>query len=431
MGLIKAAAGAIGGAMADQWKEFFYCEAMDDETLMVKGQKIISGRSSNKYGNDNIISDGSGIAIADGQCMLIVEQGEIVDICVEPGEFTFISSTEPSVFTGDLGDSLELAFRNIRRRFSFGGGSGRDQRVYYINTKEIMDNKFGTANPFMFRVVDRGIGLDKDVSIRCNGIYSYRITDPITFYTNVSGNVSQSYDRSELDATLKTEFISALQPAFAKLSGLELRPSQIPAHAAELEAAMNEVLTKKWYEKRGISVVSVAMNPITLRQEDLESIQKFQDSAVLTNAGMAAATLVGAQADAMRAAASNPGGGMMGFMGMSMAAQSTGMNAMGLFRQAQEEKAESDSWKCACGTLNTGKFCMNCGSPRHQSSDSWKCSCGAVNKGNFCMNCGAKKPESAAVCRCSKCGWTAPDPNNIPRFCPMCGDHIDENDVKR
>ena len=468
MGLIKAAIGAAGGVMADQWLEFFYCDAMDADTLVLKGQKRSSRRSSNRHGEDNIISNGSGIAVADGQCMLIVEQGQIVEVCATPGEFTYDSSTEPSIFTGDLGDAVELTFRNIGKRFTYGGDTGKDQRVYYINTKEIMDNKFGTANPFMFRVVDSRIGLDKDVSIRCNGIYSYRITDPLTFYTNVCGNVSDRYERSQLDATLKGEFISALQPAFAKLSELELRPSQIPAHATELEDAMDEALTKKWHEKRGISIASVALNPITLNPEDMAKIQQFQDSAVLTNSRMAAATLVGAQADAMRAAASNTGGAAMGFMGMNMAGSMGGMNAMGLFQQAQQEEqtrfnsapkpvssAESwkcscgaentgkfcmqcgkakpaplDSWKCSCGAENTGKFCMECGKQKPQEVDGWECSCGAVNKGKFCMECGKPKPAGAPLYQCDKCGWKPEDPHNPPKFCPVCGDPFDDSDIK-
>ena len=208
----------MGGTLADQWKEFFYCEAIDKDTLVVKGQKRISGRSSNTKGNDNIISNGSGIAVADGQCMIIVEQGKVVEVCAEPGEFTYDSSTEPSIFTGKLGQSLKETFKTIGKRFTYGGDTGKDQRVYYFNTKELIDNKFGTANPIPFRVVDRNIGLDIDVSVRCNGIYSYRIVNPLLFYTNVCGNVESAYSRSEIDNQLKTEFVSALQPAFAKIS---------------------------------------------------------------------------------------------------------------------------------------------------------------------------------------------------------------------
>ena len=219
MGLIKAGMGALGGTMADQWKEFFYCDAIDKDVLVVKGQKRTSKRSSNTKGNDNIISNGSGIAVADGQCMIIVEQGEVVDLCAEPGEFVYDMSTEPSIFAGDLGESVRQVFQTIGKRFTYGGDTGKDQRVYYFNTKEIIDNKFGTANPFLFRVVDRNIGLDREVSVRCNGIYSYRITNPLLFYTNVCGNVESAYERTEIDNQLKTEFIGALQPAFAKQIG--------------------------------------------------------------------------------------------------------------------------------------------------------------------------------------------------------------------
>ena len=281
MGLIKAAAGAFGGTMADQWKEFFYCDAIDKDVLVVKGEKRVSGRSSNKKGNDNIISSGSGIAVADGQCMIIVEQGKVVEVCAEPGQFTYDASTEPSIFSGSLGEGISRTFETVKKRFEFGGDTGKDQRVYYFNTKELVDNKFGTANPIPFRVVDRNIGLDIDVSVRCNGIYSYKIVDPLLFYTNVCGNVEQQYDREEIEGQLKTEFVSALQPAFAKISELQIRPSAIPGHVQELCDAMNEALTKKWLETRGLAVVSIAMNPVTLPEEDAQMIKDAQKNAIM------------------------------------------------------------------------------------------------------------------------------------------------------
>lgn len=253
MGLIKAGMGALGGTLADQWKEFFYCEAMDKDVMVTKGKKRTGSRSSNTKGNDNIISNGSVITVADGQCMIIVEQGKIVEVCAEPGEFKYDTSTEPSIFTGSLGTGIKETFRTIGKRFAFGGDTGKDQRVYYFNTKELVDNKFGTPNPIPFRVVDSRIGLDVDVSVRCSGVYSYKIADPLLFYANVCGNVEQDYERSELDSQLKTEFISALQPAFGRLSDLELRPNQIVSHNAELEEAMNTVLSAKW----GLSLIHI------------------------------------------------------------------------------------------------------------------------------------------------------------------------------
>ena len=459
MGLIKAGAGSLGGTLADQWKEFFYCDALSPEVLAVKGQKRVSGRSSNTKGSDNIISNGSVIAVADGQCMMIVEQGKVVEFCAEPGQFVFDASTEPSIFTGSFGKSLLDTFKTVGRRFTFGGDTGKDQRVYYFHTKEIVDNKFGTATPIPFRVVDRNIGLDIDVSVRCNGVYSYKISDPMLFYTHVCGNVEGDYKRSEIDSMLKTEFISALQPAFARISELEVRPSALPAHAEELSTFMNETLSRKWGELRGLQVVSIAMNPISLPEEDAELIKQAQRTAMLRDPSMAAATLTGAQAEAMKTAAGNKNGAMMGFMGMGMAQQAGGLNAQELYAMGQQQKAApaapaADGWKCSCGATatgnfcpscgakkpqpaangwtctcgqrNTGKFCSACGKPR--PAEGWTCACGTVNQGKFCQNCGAKKPANEPQYRCDKCGWQPEDPRHPPKFCPECGDPFDFND---
>lgn len=466
MGLIKAGVGALGGTLADQWKEFFYCEAIDKEVLMVRGQKQITGRSSNTKGNDNIISNGSGIAVADGQCMIIVEQGKIVEVCAEPGEFTYDSSTEPSIFSGSLGEGIKETFKTVGKRFTYGGDTGKDQRVYYFNTKELIDNKFGTPNPIPFRVVDSKIGLDVDVSVRCSGVYSYKIADPLLFYTNVCGNVSSEYRREELEGQLKSEFISALQPAFGKLSDLELRPNQIVTHNTELEEAMNTALSAKWGELRGLKVVSIALGSVTLPDEDAEMIKQLQRSAVMRDSSMGAAAMVGAQADAMRAAASNEAGAMTGFMGMGMAMNAGGMNPENLYAMGQQQAAQknaqqsqqqaenswrcscgatvngkfcpecgakkpepvvSGAWKCSCGAMATGNFCPECGAKK-PADEGWTCSCGTVNKGKFCQNCGAKKPEGAPLYRCDKCGWEPEDPAHPPKFCPECGDIFDEND---
>ena len=400
MGLIKAAIGAVGGTMADQWKEFFYCEALPKEVLVRRGQKQTGRRSSNNRGNDNIITSGSGIAVADGQCMIIVEQGRIVEVCAEPGEYTYDTSTEPSIFAGSLGEGIRNTFHTIGKRFAYGGDTGKDQRVYYFNTKELIDNKFGTPSPIPFRVVDSRIGLDIDVSVRCSGVYSYRIADPLLFYTNVCGNVAYEYTRDELDHKLKSEFISALQPAFAKLSEMEMRPNQIVAHNTELENAMNVALSEKWGTLRGLVVVSIALGSVTLPEEDAELIKQAQRTAVMYDPGMAAATLVGAQADAMKSAASNSAGAMTGFMGMGMAMNNgNAMNVQNLFtmgqQQAQQQQAAqsaANSWRCSCGAMATGKFCSECGAPR-PVDDRWMCSCGTMNKGKFCQNCGAKNPN--------------------------------------
>jgi len=426
MGLIKTAINSVKGTLADQWKEYFYCESMDNETLITRGIKQAGG----KKGSDNVISAGSGIVVADGQCMIIVDQGKIVEVCAEPGQFTYDSSSEPSIFTGSLGESVGDVLKNMWTRFTYGGATGKDQRVYYFNTKEIIDNKFGTPTPIPFRVVDRNIGLDIDVSVRCSGIYSFKITNPILFYTNVCGNVVREYNVSDIESQLKAEFISALQPAFGTLSANGLRPSDLPAHTMELADAMNEALSKKWNELRGLSVVSVALNPISLPEEDAELIKTAQRAAILRDPSMAAATLGGEQDDSMTAAAQNKGGAINGFMGLNMAANAGGADTQSLFAMAQQKKEDVapavDGWKCACGSVNTGKFCTNCGEKKPE--DGWKCACGSVNKGKFCSECGAKKPADAPLYRCDKCGWQPEDPANPPKFCPECGDRFDEND---
>ncbi len=442
MGLIKALKGAVGGVLADQWKEFFYCDSLDKDTLMVKGEKRITGRSTNLKGNDNIISNGSGIAVADGQCMIIVDQGKVVEVCAEPGEFTYDTSSEPSIFAGNLGRSIIDTFKTIGKRFTYGGDTGKDQRVYYFNTKEIIDNKFGTASPIPFRVVDSAIGLDIDVSLRCSGVYTYKIANPLLFYTNVVGNVKEKYTKSELEGTLKPELLTALQPALGRLSDLEIRPNQIMTHTAELRDALQTELSAKWGELRGIEVVSIAPSSITLPEEDQELIKQAQRTAIFKDPTMAAASLVGAQSDAMKTAAGNSAGAMTGFMGMGMAmnsgANNSAANLFAIGQQQKDQKAAAAAaaapvagWTCSCGkTGNTGKFCAECGLPKPATNDGWTCSCGAVNKGKFCAECGKPKPAGALLYRCDKCGWEPADPANPPKFCPECGDRFDDKDIK-
>lgn len=480
MGLISAAAGAAGGVLADQWKEYFYCESLPSNILVTKGQKRTSGRSSNTKGSDNIISNGSVIAVADGQCMIIVDQGKVSELCAEPGEFIYDSSSEPSLFSGKLSENIPAVFKTIGRRFTFGGEPPKDQRVYYFNTKELVGNKYGTPSPVPFRVVDRNVGLDVDIAIRCFGEYSYRVTNPILFYTNVCGNISEAYDREQIDGQLKTELLTALQPAFAKISDMGIRYSALPGHTIELADALNEVLSKKWAELRGVEIVSFGVSSVKASEEDEQMIKELQRNAAFRDPTMAAAHMVGAQAAAMQAAAANEGAGpAMAFMGMNMAGQAGGVNTQDLYQMGQQQRASAQvasqvcaagqvqvppqanaGWTCLCGQAgNTGGFCMACGKPKPVSDGSWKCSCGAVatgkfcpecgakkpeadgksgwtcpgcgaiNKGKFCNECGAKKPAGVPQYRCDKCGWEPADPTHPPKFCPECGDPFDDGDI--
>ncbi len=436
MGLIKAALGSVSTVLADQWREYFYCDSMPEHVLVTKGQKRTTGRSVNTKGSDNIISNGSVIAVNEGQCMMIVDQGQIVEFAAEPGEFTWNASTEGTILYGGLGNGLKASWENLKRRFTFGADTAKDQRVYFFNLKEIIGNKYGTPSPVPFRVVDTNIGLDMDISIRCNGEYSYRISDPMLFYKNVCGNISGDYTRDRLDSQLKSEFMTALQPAFAEISAKGIRYSALPGHADDLAEAMNNALSGKWNALRGISVVSVGVNSVNANAEDEATIKELQKTAVFRNPNMAAAHLVGAQGEAMKSAAKNENGAVMGFMGMGMAQRAGGIDAAQLFQMGQQQTPApvaapapaADTWNCACGMVNTGKFCVECGSPKPASG--WTCACGSVNKGKFCPQCGAKKPAEAPLYRCDKCGWETEDPKNPPRFCPECGDRFDDSDIR-
>ena len=462
MGLIKAALGAAGGVMADQWLEYFYCDALPENVMAVKGQKRSSGRSSNTRGSDNIISNGSVIAVADGQCMVIVDQGKVTEFCAEPGEFKYDASTEPSLFYGKLGKNILDTFKNIGKRFTFGGEAPKDQRVYYFNTKELIGNKYGTPSPVPFRVVDQRAGIDIDIAIRCFGEYSYRICDPILFYTNVCGNVSGDYTRDRLESQLKTELLTALQPAFAKISEQGIRYSALPGHTMEMADALNDVLSSKWRNLRGLEIVSFGVSSVKASEEDEAMLKELQRNAAFMDPTRAAAHLVGAQASAMQAAANNQNAGpAMTFMGMNMAGQAGGVNAQSLYQMGAQQQAApaaagwtcacgqsgitgkfcpncgkpkpapapaAGSWTCSCGATATGKFCPECGKPR-PADTGWTCSCGAVNKGKFCAECGKPKPAGTPKYKCDKCGWEPKDPTHPPKFCPECGDPFDDGDI--
>ena len=436
MGLIKALTGAAGGILADQWKEYFCCEAIPADVLVMKGQKKAGKRSSNTKGTDNIITTGSVILVADGQCMMIVDQGQIVEFAAEPGEYTYDASTEPTIFCGSLGEGIKKSFQQLGKRFTFGGEPPKDQRIYYFNTKELMGNKYGTPNPVPFRVVDNNIGLDLEVSLRCFGEFSYRICDPMLFYKNVCGNVTQSYTRESLDGQMKTELLTAMGPAFAKLSERGIRYSALPGHTMEIAEALNEVLSPKWRSLRGLEVVSFGVSNVSASAEDEAMIKELQKTAVFRNMNMAAAYTTMAQGEAMKTAAGNSAGAMTGFMGMGMAQQAGGVNAAQLYQMGQQQAAvvpasapAADGWKCSCGNIAVGKFCPECGSPKPADDGSWICSCGQKNTGKFCSECGGKKPAGIPRYKCDKCGWQPEDPTKAPRFCPECGDPFDNGDI--
>ncbi len=481
MGLIKAALAGASSTLADTWLEFFTCESIPVDVLVVRGKKQLGKHSSNTKGNENVISDGSGIVVHEGQAMIMVDQGVVTEIATEPGVYKYESGTSPSLFSSSFGAGLKETFKEMWDRIKHGGDAAKDQRIYFFNMKELLDNKFGTQNPVPFRVTYQDLGRSFTVGVRCNGIYSYKIADPVLFYANVCGNVTSQYSRSELDSQLKSEFLDSLQPAFANISATGIRYDELPGRQREVKTAIETELNPEWKEKRGLQIEKVAINSATISEADTKRIQEFEDRAWNTNPTNAAATLVEAQAQAMQGAANNPNGAAMGLFGMGMAQQAGGMNAQNLFNMGAQQgavgattapgagnnpggapaaggadswkcdcgtsntgkfcancgkakpvaKPAGDSWKCDCGTENTGKFCANCGKakPAGASADGWTCECGAVNKGKFCAECGKAKPAGAPLYRCDKCGWEPADPFNPPKFCAECGDPFDDSDI--
>lgn len=395
MGLILAAAHAAGNTLRDQWKEYFYCDSIPADTICVKGHKKTTGFLNR--GNDDVITDGSIIDVADGQCMIVVASGQVYDVCAEPGIYRYSNQSEPSLFVGNLGDSIRNVFAQMGTRFTFAGENNARQEVYYFNTKEITGLKYGTASPVPFRVVDQRAGIDIDISVKAFGEYSVKIIDPILFYTNVCSNVKDSYKVEQISDQMRSELLTALQPAFARLSARGIRYSEVPGHTQELADALNEELSKKWKDIRGMEIVSFGVSSIKADEEDEKMIKEMQRDAAYKDQNLAAAALVGAQAQAMKDAANNTNGAAMGFMGMNMAQNAGGVNANTLYQNGsskQETPSSDNSWTCPdCGTVNTGRFCSNCGKPR-PVANKWICpKCGRENTGNFCSNCGEKKPQ--------------------------------------
>ncbi len=452
MGLIKAFAGALSNTLANQWLEYFYCDSLSNNVLMVKGQQKTGKKSSNTKGEDNIISNGSKIVVNEGQCMIIVDNGRVVELCAEPGGYTFDTSASPSIFAGSFGQGIKDAFMEFANQFKYGGQAGRDQRVYYFNIKEIMDNKFGTQNPVPFRMVYTDSKFEElagnlTVGIRCNGAYAFKIADPMTFFRTIAGNATGSYTFGDpLASQMKSELLDALQPAFARVSDMGIRYDQLALHNKEIKFALQEELKEDWLQKRGLELQNITINSATVSPEDMKRIQDYEDEIrrvkMNTNMNIATGNLIQGQINAMENAAKNAGGAAIGFMNMNMAQQAGGFNAQTLAAMQAQQQAQqpapapapaapaADSWTCACGTTNTGKFCLECGKPKPAPAEGWTCKCGAVNQGKFCQECGAPKPAGAPLYKCDKCGWVPADPHNPPKFCPECGDPFDENDAQ-
>ncbi len=455
MGLIEVAKNALGEVVTESWREYFYCDRIEDDVLMVRGQKKTSGKSANTKAANNIISNGSIIAVNEGQCMLIVDQGGIAEVCAEAGEYIYDSSSEPSIFYGKLGENLKKYWQTFYKRVSTGGDIPKDQRVYFVNTREIFDNKFGTQQPIQYRfVLNPASGATRTLSLRCNGEFSFCIKNPVAFYKNVANNVDEEYNKDEIFSFLRSSLVTALQPSFGKLARQGYHYGDLINAGMELGKEVKEQLQEEWLERRGIEFCTINVQSTSLPEEQQKWLDQYENDKIYA----ADADILGREKamgliDAMKAAGGNENGSFNGLYGLAMMGNT--MNQMGVNPAAMmgnitgqaganpaamaggvmagtamaQAQSAANGWRCTCGAVSTGKFCTECGAPK-PSADGWTCTCGAVNKGKFCAECGAKKPAGAPLYRCDKCGWEPEDPKNPPKFCPECGDRFSDEDLQ-
>ncbi|MBE5915935.1 MAG: SPFH domain-containing protein [Pseudobutyrivibrio ruminis] len=378
MGLIKAFTGSVSGELANQWKEFFVCDSMSADVLIKRAEHKVSGRSSNTKGDQDVITKGSALIVNEGQCALLVDSGKIIDVAAEAGAYEWEDNGSASIFAGGFAD----VFKELGSRFTFGGEKPVQQRIYFVNTKDIVGLKFGTPSPIPFRILDTNVGLDMDTTLKCNGNYSLKVSDPTQLYVTLAGNVKDEYNIEDIQEQLRATFIQSLQPALGKLTNLGVRPSSIPNYTKEISEAMGQELDKDWTEKYGLAITSVQILTTQIPDEDAATLKELQKSGALRDQSMAGATLIQAQAQAMKDAANNANGAAMGFFGMNMAMQAGGANGADLLNTgaANQQMAQ------------TGQM-VGQSQPGQPQQNRWFCpNCGNENYGNFCVNCGTKRP---------------------------------------
>lgn len=429
MGIIKAVAGAIGGGFADQWLEVIEPNNMSDTTVFTSGVKVRPNdrRNSNTKGTSDFVTDGSVIHVYPNQFMILTDGGKVIDYTAEEGYYTVSNSSAPSLFNGTFGDALRESFSRIK----FGGVPPKAQKVYYVNLQEIKGIKFGTRTPVNYF----DSFYNAELFLRAHGNYSIKITDPLLFFREVIPRNDDIVDINDINEQYLSEFLEALQSAINQMSADGVRISFVASKGRELSKYMSNILDEDWKSQRGMEIQSVGIASISYDDESTKLINMRNQGAMLGDPSVREGYVQGSLARGLESAGSNANGSMAGFMGMGV-----GMNTAGSFMGAasasnsrqmeanKESSKEPSGWLCSCGAENTGRFCSECGAPK-PSEGTWKCECGAVNKGKFCSECGKKHPESRKIV-CSKCGYE-PDMNKpIPKFCPECGDPINEEDFK-
>lgn len=395
MGLVKAFAGSAFSYIRDMWEDYIYCDALDNGTLIQKGHAKSSPGAGSRA-DDNVITQYSKIAVNAGQMLIIVEDGQIVDFTAEQGGYEYNFDTEPSAFCGTFGDALKTSFEQMRARFAFGGRAGKDQRAYFVNTKEILNNRFGFGN-----IPYRDSEFNLTITLQGFGTFAYKIVDPIIFYTNISGNVKDKYTKDILEPQIRAELQDAILPALGDLARTGIKYDELPSNAKELTNLLREKTYSQWRETRGIEIVSMALSNIIPDDESIDKIRDLQESRVYSgNKAMLGARVGAAQANAMESAAENSAGAVTGFMGMNMAQNAGGVNVVELMKDSEPKENFA----------------------RQNSDDTWVCECGMTNTMKFCPKCGKIRPEMK---KCPECGFVFPTELQSMKFCPSCGNKME------
>ena len=415
MGLISLAADVLGGGwnalkgsvQSSLWKEYFESGDMSDGILMKRAEKIIVSGGKNTKADDNLISSGSGIDVQEGQCMILVENGKIVEFCAVPGRYTYDASSAPSLFSGE-NKGLKALGKEILNQWSAGGQRNSTQRVYFINLGEIISApiKWGCGDIAFHHTTQMLNGappIELDITLRGNGQVTIRISDPIKFFQKIGAQATGADSASVIRVTdegiasnLKSGIIDKVGEAISTLGQNQPTPyTAIRAKSTEITKYMNEFLSNEWTGERGFEICSFTVNgSFTPTEEDKDAIQEMQRSFTMS-ANMNAANYDIQKTMARGFEAAGQNGGSNAVFGMGM-----GMNMMGgtglgnmtaqTLTQTAPVSPAATGWNCGCGAVNTGNFCQNCGSPRPVPNQ-WTCSCGTVNTGNFCQNCGSRR----------------------------------------
>lgn len=413
MGIIKAAINAVKGGLADTWIEVIEPSPMGDNTLICPGQLISqNGKSQNKKGSENIVSNGSVIHVYDNQMMILIDGGKIVDFTAEPGYFQVSNSSMPSMFCGQFGDSIKETFNRIK----YGGIPSQAQRVFYINLQELKGIPFGTSTPVNY--FDNFY--NSELELRAHGTYSVKVVEPFKFYQEVIPREAITNNRaveySEVKAQYNEEFVSALGAAINQYSADGERISYIKSKQRLLGQYMAQTLDDDWTQNRGMEVFSVAAD-VSYTEDSQALINMRNKGAMLSDAAVQQGYVAANISEGLKDAGSNANGAMAGFMGMGMG-MNAGGNILGGYQQNPHYNNQQPNQGAQAPAPQQQPAPQQPAPQAAPSAEGWTCACGSTNTGKFCPECGQPKPEAPKKRFCTNCGYEL---NEGAKFCPECG----------